>query len=134
MIPFPLIVFGYLFLHYILEAFRVSSQAYCSETFISVISLVILRNFHMHNLSLSNFSILYFGGGVGVKLKKKKLLDFVPSRLILKNNIVYFISLMFFYERFTWLYVVALLIFYYISYLLFIFNLETYLLFFLNNS
>ena len=71
MIPFPLIVFGYLFLHYILEAFRVSFQAYCSETFISVISLLILRNFHMHNLSVSNFSILYFGGGVGVKLKKK---------------------------------------------------------------
>ena len=35
---------------------------------------------------------------------------------------------MFFSERFTWLYVVALLIFYCISYLLFIFNLETYLL------
>ena len=126
-IPFPLIVFGYLFLHYILEAFRVSSYTYCSEIFISVISLVILRNFHMHNLFLSNFSILYFGGGVGVKFQKNGWILYLPdwfSRII----IVYFTSFMFFSERLTWLYVVALLIFYCISYLLFIFNLEIYLL------
>ena len=109
-LPFPLIVFGSLFLHYILEAFRVSSYAYCFEIFISVIRLVILRNFHMHNLFLSNFSILYFGGGVGVKFQKNGWILYLPdwfSRII----VVYFTSHMFFSERFTWLYVVALLIF-----------------------
>lgn len=74
-IPFHLIVFWYLLLHYFLEALRVSFYACCSEILISAISLAILRNFHMHNLFLSNFSVLYFGGGVEMKFHNCQVLD-----------------------------------------------------------
>ena len=44
--------------------------------FISVISLVILRNFHMRNLLVSDFSVLYFIGGMGVKFHNCWILYF----------------------------------------------------------